>query len=162
MRSVRSEELLCNARQHASTHPRHSAPVFSCYVSHSAVQPQGEAYFDTICVTPPAGASVDDVMAAGYAEGVNFRKLSDTQITLSTDETTALEDIEAVWRSFALGWLNLAFSPTNAPRTWFRRSLASNMSDNQRALTLLSSSTLLASSSSLITQARLCLSPPMS
>jgi len=65
--------------------------------------PSDAAYFDTICVSPPPGASVDEVMAAGHAAGVNFRKLSDSHITLSTDETTALEDIETVWRSFALG-----------------------------------------------------------
>jgi len=63
----------------------------------------GEAYFDTICVTPPPGATVDQVIAAGHAEGVNFRKLSETHITLACDETTAVADIEAVWRAFALG-----------------------------------------------------------
>ena len=40
-------------------------------------------FFDTICVSPPAGVTADAVLAAGYEQGVNFRKLSETQITLS-------------------------------------------------------------------------------
>ena len=39
-------------------------------------------------------------MAAGVAQGVNFRKLDDKTLTLSTDETTSVADLEAVWRAF--------------------------------------------------------------
>merc|ERR1719478_1762944 len=61
----------------------------------------GEAYFDTIAVRPPTGTTVDQVLAAGHAAGVNMRKLNDTTITLSCDETTAASDIETVWGAFA-------------------------------------------------------------
>jgi glycine dehydrogenase len=62
-----------------------------------------EPFFDTVCVSPPGGMSVDDVMAAGVAEGLNFRKLSESQLTLACDETTSLADLEAVWRAFGNG-----------------------------------------------------------
>ena len=65
-------------------------------------------YFDTIRVSPPAGMSVDDVMAAGVKQGVNFRRLSDTELTLACDETTSVADIEAAWRAFGGG--NVAFT----------------------------------------------------
>ena len=60
-------------------------------------------FFDTICVTPPAGVSVEAVLQAGYEQGVNFRKLSETELTLSCDETTSIDDIAAVWTAFGLG-----------------------------------------------------------
>jgi len=58
-------------------------------------------FFDTICVTPPAGVSVEAVLQAGYEQGVNFRKLSETELTLSCDETTSIDDIAAVWTALA-------------------------------------------------------------
>ena len=60
-------------------------------------------YFDTICVTPPAGVSAEQVLQAGHEQGVNFRLLNETQLTLACDETTSLEDIAAVWTAFGLG-----------------------------------------------------------
>lgn len=41
------------------------------------------------------------MMEAGWARGLNFRKLSDSMVTLACDETTALADIESVWGAFA-------------------------------------------------------------
>ena len=43
------------------------------------------------------------MLQAGYEQGVNFRKLNETQLTLACDETTSLEDIAAVWTAFGLG-----------------------------------------------------------
>jgi len=63
----------------------------------------GAPFFDTICVSPPEGVGVDAVLAAGYEQGVNFRKLSETHLTLACDETTSLDDIQAVWTAFGLG-----------------------------------------------------------
>jgi len=57
-------------------------------------------YFDTICVSPPPGKSVDEVLAAGAQQGLNFRKLDERHLTLATDETTSLADVEAAWRAF--------------------------------------------------------------
>ena len=64
---------------------------------------KSDSFFDTIAVSPPPGATVDDVLAAGYAAGVNFRKLDDTTITLSCDETTTAADLDNVFGAFALG-----------------------------------------------------------
>ena len=38
------------------------------------------------------------VVAAGHANGVNMRKLDNSTITLSCDETTSADDVEAVRR----------------------------------------------------------------
>jgi len=62
-----------------------------------------EPFFDTIKVSPPAGMSVDEAIEAGIAEGLNFRKLDESFVTLACDETTSLADIEAVWRAFGRG-----------------------------------------------------------
>merc|ERR1719478_97676 len=60
---------------------------------------KSDKFFDTIRVTPPAGMSAADALAAGHQAGLNFRLLGD-DLTLSCDETTAVEDIEAVWAVF--------------------------------------------------------------
>ena len=60
---------------------------------------KSDKFFDTIRVTPPAGMSAADALAAGHKAGLNFRLLGD-DLTLSCDETTAVEDIEAVWAVF--------------------------------------------------------------
>jgi glycine dehydrogenase len=60
-------------------------------------------FFDTIAVSPPPGMTADDVLAAGWREGVNFRKLDANTITLATDETTTVADLEAAWQAFNKG-----------------------------------------------------------
>ena len=63
-----------------------------------AVEP--EAFFDTITVE--VGALQGVIMEAGRREQINFRKVGDTRIGLTVDETVRPETLEAVWRTFGL------------------------------------------------------------
>ena len=83
--------------QHCHT----SASILLAGLTKLGCTPASEHYFDTIAVKPPSGVSVDDIIARGYAVGVNMRKLDDTTITLACDETTAAADVELVWNAFA-------------------------------------------------------------
>lgn len=60
------------------------------------VAPEEGHFFDTI-VVPTAQA--DDLVAAGHAVGLNFRKM-DGAVSLACDETTTPADIDAVFRVF--------------------------------------------------------------
>ncbi len=57
------------------------------------------AFFDTITVA--TGAKTGAILARGVAAGVNFRRVSDTVIGLSVDETTTPADLLRVLRAFA-------------------------------------------------------------
>lgn len=86
-----------------ATHCQESASLMLAGLKELGCTSEDAPYFDTIKVSPPAGVSVDEVMSSGYENGVNFRKLDDSTLTLSTDETTSLADVEAVWKAFAMG-----------------------------------------------------------
>jgi len=60
-------------------------------------------FFDTVRVSPPPGMTADEVIAAGHALGVNFRKLDDSSLCLACDETTSSADIALVWQAFNKG-----------------------------------------------------------
>lgn len=92
-----------NGLREIAQHCQQSAGLILAGLKRMGCTASSEPFFDTICVSPPPGVAVDDVMAAGWAQKLNFRKMSDTQLTLSCDETTSLEDVRAVWRSFGLG-----------------------------------------------------------
>ena len=84
-------------------HCNDSAATLLAGLTKLGCEAKTEHFFDTIAVSPPPGATVDQVMAAGHAAGVNFRKLDDTTMTLSCDETTSVADLDAVFSAFALG-----------------------------------------------------------
>jgi len=86
-----------------ATHCQTSASLLRAGLIKLGCSSPDTPFFDTICISPPAGMSVDQAISAGVEKGVNFRRLSDTQITLACDETTSLSDIEAVWSAFAPG-----------------------------------------------------------
>lgn len=56
-----------------------------------------EHFFDTIVVTVD---NADEILAKAESAGYNLRRYSDTQIGISTDETTTEEDIAAVAKVF--------------------------------------------------------------
>ncbi len=58
------------------------------------------AFFDTITVE--VGALQGAILRAGLAERINFRKVGDTKIGLTVDETIRSATLEAVWRAFGL------------------------------------------------------------
>ena len=63
-----------------------------------SVEPQH--FFDT--VTVDVGALQGVIMEAGRRERINFRKVGDTKIGITVDETIRPATLEAVWRAFGL------------------------------------------------------------
>ncbi|HWF85249.1 MAG TPA: aminomethyl-transferring glycine dehydrogenase, partial [Vicinamibacterales bacterium] len=61
-----------------------------------------DVYFDTLRVKVPAGAA-DRVRQAALAAGLNFRYRDDGTINVALDETTDLDDVEAIVNAFAAG-----------------------------------------------------------
>ena len=59
-----------------------------------------EHFFDTITVE--VGALQGVILEAGRRERVNFRKVGDTKIGMTVDETIRPAVLEAVWRAFGL------------------------------------------------------------
>ena len=84
-------------------HCQKSAAILKAGLTQLGCKASDAPFFDTIAVSAPPGATVDQVLASGYKHGVNFRKLNETTLTLSTDETTAAADLEKVFAAFALG-----------------------------------------------------------
>lgn len=62
--------------------------------------------FDTLTITTK---KVDEVHTQAQKLEMNFRKLNDTQVGISLNETTTLEDIELIWQAFN-GGKKAAFS----------------------------------------------------
>ena len=63
-----------------------------------SVEPQH--FFDT--VTVDVGALQGVIMEAGRRERINFRKVGDTKIGITVDETIRPATLEAVWRAFGM------------------------------------------------------------
>jgi len=61
-----------------------------------------DVYFDTIRVLPHEGISVDEIRRLALEAGINFHYPADGSISLSADEVTSTEDINAVVGVFAL------------------------------------------------------------
>ncbi len=59
-----------------------------------------EYFFDTITVE--VGALQGVILAAGRAERINFRKVGETKIGITVDETVRPATLEGVWRAFGL------------------------------------------------------------
>jgi glycine dehydrogenase len=60
-----------------------------------------DAYFDTLCIELDADRSAK-VIAAAVVKKINLRLVSDTQIGISLDETTSLDDLADLVAVFAL------------------------------------------------------------
>ena len=66
-----------------------------------------DAFFDTITVE--VGALQGVILDAGRAERINFRKVGETKIGITVDETVRPATLEAVWRAFGLSHTRDAF-----------------------------------------------------
>ncbi len=66
-----------------------------------------DTFFDTITVE--VGALQGVIMQAGLAERINFRKVGETKIGLTVDETVRPATLEAVWRAFGLSFKRTDF-----------------------------------------------------
>jgi glycine dehydrogenase len=64
------------------------------------VEVETELFFDTITARVPGRAS--EVVAEAAARGVNLWQVDADRISASTDETTDLEDLSAVWAAFGV------------------------------------------------------------
>ena len=61
-----------------------------------------EYFFDTFTIE--VGSLQGVILAAGRAEKINFRKVGDTKIGITLDETVRPATLEAVWRAFGLNF----------------------------------------------------------
>ena len=73
--------------------------IFAKGLQQSGYTIQNEHYFDTISIG--VDGSVDALMQAAVAKGYNLRKLNDSTITVSFDETTTTQDVETLWQVFS-------------------------------------------------------------
>jgi glycine dehydrogenase len=64
------------------------------------VQVETEHFFDTITARVPGGAR--EVVAEAAARGVNIWQVDADRVSVSTDETTDLADLSAVWAAFGV------------------------------------------------------------
>src|SRR6185503_16890699 len=64
------------------------------------VRQLNELFFDTLRLEPPSGA-VERVRQAALDAGFNFRYRADGTVNVALDETTDLDDVEAIVRVFA-------------------------------------------------------------
>ena len=62
------------------------------------IEVETEHFFDTITVRVPGRAA--EVVAEAAARGVNLWMVDDDRVSVSTDETTDLADLTAVWAAF--------------------------------------------------------------
>jgi len=58
-----------------------------------------DAGFDTLTID--AGSRANEIISRALADGANLRRLSDSWLAVSLDETTQAADIENIWRWFA-------------------------------------------------------------
>jgi len=81
-----------------------------------------ELFFDTITVE--VGALQGVIINAARGEKINVRKVGDTKIGISVDETTRPAAIEAVWRAFGLSYTRNDFEAgyTRLPQEYHRTS----------------------------------------
>jgi len=70
---------------------------------------QPSAFFDTITVE--VGPLQAAVLKSAVDEGINLRKVGDTQIGISLDERTRPATIEAVWRAFGIAREDKDYTP---------------------------------------------------
>lgn len=62
---------------------------------------ENKFFFDTLTINVPYGSK--DLMEAAEAAGINLRRVSDTQVGVSMDETVTREDLLQLVRVFATG-----------------------------------------------------------
>ncbi len=62
---------------------------------------QAGPFFDTVTVR--TGDRTDAVIDAARAAGINLRRIDDTAVGITCDETTARRHVVAVWQAFGLG-----------------------------------------------------------
>ena len=74
--------------------------VFAQGLTVSGLPPVYAHYFDTI--TLHTDADTDRLMQAAVDAGYNLRKLDDRHISIAFDETTTLDDVNALWQVFGV------------------------------------------------------------
>lgn len=80
-----------------------------------------KAFFDTITVD--VGPLQAAVMKSARDEGINLRKVGETRVGITIDETTRPETIEGVWRAFGIVKADNKFDPEyRVPENMHRQS----------------------------------------
>ena len=78
------------------------AKLLSASCAKAGVAQRNDAFFDTLRLEPPAGAT-ERIKQAALAAQLNFRYREDGAIDVALDETTTLADIEGIVKAFAAG-----------------------------------------------------------
>ncbi len=73
--------------------------------------------FDTISVRARSISEADAIMTAALTAGANLRRVDDTVIGISLDETSTRQDVEDLWSWFAIGSEATATTTTTATAT---------------------------------------------
>ncbi len=76
-----------------------------------------QSFFDTVSIDL-SGISADEVINYGHQNKINIRKVSQTRVAVSLDETTAPEDIEQLALCFSLGTKKIGFDSLSDRATW--------------------------------------------
>jgi len=74
--------------------------IFAEGLTAAGFRPVHDSYFDTI--TLRTGAHSNQLLQAAVRAGYNLRKLDEQQISVAFDETTTLDDVNALWQVFGV------------------------------------------------------------
>ncbi|MDD3876684.1 MAG: aminomethyl-transferring glycine dehydrogenase [Bacteroidales bacterium] len=78
------------------------AAVLSQEIEKYGYKQLNSSFFDTLHIQLPDNISADDIKKKALDKGMNFRYVSGKVINISIDETTSLDDINAILEIFAL------------------------------------------------------------
>jgi len=79
------------------------ARTFAAGVKRLGLSLKHEAFFDTVVVKLPDAKFADDVVAAGAAARMNFRRVDPTHVAVAMDETVMASDLTALFAAFSRG-----------------------------------------------------------
>ena len=77
------------------------AIVLSDKIKELGLKQLNEQFFDTLHIALPQGVSANAINKKALENEMNFRIISDNEISISIDETTTLDDVNAIAKIFA-------------------------------------------------------------
>ena len=84
-----------------ATHIHRSACTLSSNLKKLGYMQSNSMYFDTIKVIPHEGINQEEIKKTALESGINFFYPDDVSVSISTDEITSLDDINAIIEVFA-------------------------------------------------------------
>jgi glycine dehydrogenase len=97
-----------------------------------------DAYFDTIRVTLPSEGVADGIIQGLEAQGINIRRLSPKDVTISLDESVNENDVKNLWKTFhefsSEKGKKLDFTPTSVEKEASSKSVLSSFKRTSKYL----------------------------